>query len=139
MSFSELSEIIAKETGVSICPICGVPFKKYHYRQITCASPECKKAHRAEYLKNRTARLREEDIDLYRQKHNEAQRKCRRKKKGITDINEGLKKAQDYWERQEQKHQLEKPDGKEYADRQIERTLSKVPKIDVNGFKKERK
>lgn len=139
MNISELNEIIAKETGVSICPICQVPFTPRHSRQVTCGSEECRKAHRSEYLKQRTARLKEEDIDLFRKKHNEAQRKHRRKKKGLIVADENLKRAQEYWERREAKLYTEKPDGKQYAERQIARTLSQVPKIDVSGFGKERK
>ena len=139
MNIEELNEIIAKETGLSICPICQMPFKPRHSRQKTCASEECRKAHRAKYLKERTERLREEDIDLFRQKHNEIQRKHRRKKKGLIVADENLKRAQEYWERREAKLYTEKPDGKAYAERQIADTLSKVPKIDVSGFGKERK
>lgn len=139
MNFEELNEIIAKETGVSICPICQVPFTPRHSRQITCASEECRKAHRKAYLKERKERLMEEDIDLWRAKRAAAQRKHRRKKKGLIVADENLKRAQDYWEKQEAKHYLAVSDGKEYAERQIADTLAKVPKIDVSGFGKERK
>ena len=64
MNISELNEIIAKETGVSICPICQVPFTPRHSRQITCGSEECRKAHRKTYLKERKERLMAENIDL---------------------------------------------------------------------------
>lgn len=136
MNIEELNKIIAEETGVSICPICQVPFTPRHSRQITCGSEECRKVHRAEYLKQRTARLREEDIDLFRQKHNEAQRKHRRKKKGLIVADENLKRAQEYWERREAQQYLAISDGKEYAERQVANTLAKVPKIDVSGFRK---
>ena len=139
MNISELNEIIAKEVGVSICPICQVPFTPRHSRQITCGSEECRKAHRAEYLKQRTARLREENIDLFREKHNEAQRKHRRKKKGLIVADDNLQRAQEYWERREAQHYLAVSDGKEYAERQMANTLAKVPKIDVSGFGKEDK
>lgn len=132
MNFDELSEIIAEEAGVSICPICGVPFTKYHSRQIICSSPDCKKARRAEYFKKRTARLREENLELFREKHNEAQKKYRKKKKETKSIDDNLKKTQEYWERREQALQIEKTDGRGYANKQIEKTLSQIPKIDVN-------
>lgn len=134
MNISELNEIIAKETGVSICPICQVPFTPRHSRQITCASEECRKAHRKAYLKERKERLMEEDIDLWRAKRAAAQRKHRRKKKGLIVADENLKRAQEYWEKQEAKHYLAISDGKEYAERQMADTLAKVPKIDVSGF-----
>ena len=139
MNINELNEIIAKETGVSICPICQVPFTPRHSRQITCASEECRKAHRKAYLKERKERLMAEDIDLWRAKKAAAQRKHRRKKKGLIVADENLKRAQEYWEMREAKLYVEKPDGKGYAERQIADTLSKVPKIDVSGFGKERK
>lgn len=63
MNFDELEKIIAEEAGVDICPICGTPYKKYHSRQKTCAAEECRKKHRAQYLKERTERLKAEDID----------------------------------------------------------------------------
>lgn len=131
MNYDELNEIVAKEAGVSICPICGIPFTKYHSRQVTCASSECKKAHRAIYLKKRTERLQEEDIDLFRQKRNEAQKRYRRKQKKLKTADDNLKKAQDYWARREQSLQTESPDGRGYAEEQIRKTLSQVPKIDV--------
>ena len=139
MDINELNEIIAKETGLSICPICQMPYKPRHSRQKTCASEECVKAYRAEYHRERVSRLRTEDIDEFRKKQNEAQRKCRRKKKGLSTVDESLRKAQEYWERREAQFHTEKPDGKQYAERQIARTLSQVPKIDVSGFGKERK
>ena len=138
MNFDELNEIVAKEAGVSICPICQMPFKPYHSRQITCASEECRKAHRNEYLKEYTAKVKAEDIDDWRAKRAAAARKHRRKKKGLIVQDENLRRAEEYWERQERKRQLDKPDGKGYAERQIADTLSKVPKIDVSGFGKEK-
>lgn len=134
MNFDELNEIVAKEAGINICPVCGVPFTKYNSRQKTCASAECKKAYRAEYFKKRTARLREEDIDLFRKKHNEAQKKHRHKKKRLQAADNNLKKTQEYWNRREQAIEaiIDEPDGREYAQRQVEKTLSQIPKIDVN-------
>ena len=76
----------------------------------------------------------EEDIDLWRAKRAAAQRKHRRKKKGLIVADENLKRAQEYWEKQEAKHYLAISDGKEYAERQMADTLAKVPKIDVSGF-----
>ena len=135
--FEELGKIIAEETGVRICPICQVPFIPRHSRQVTCASEECKKAHRQAYLKERKERLMAEDIDLWRAKKAAAQRKHRRKKKDLMIVNENLKRAQEYWEKREAQHCLAVSDGKEYAERQIADTLAKVPKIDVHGFGKE--
>lgn len=136
MNINELNDIIAKETGLSICPICQTPFKPRHHRQVTCGSPMCKKAHRARYMKERKERLMEEDIEKWRHKRATAQRKSRRKKKNLITADENYRKAQEYWERREASFYMEKPDGKGYAERQIEKTLSQVPKIDVSGFKR---
>ena len=138
MNIEQLNKIIAKETGLSICPICQMPYRPRHSKQKTCGNEECRKAHRAKYLKERTERLKAEDIDLFRQKHNEAQRKHRRKKKGLSTVDDNLRKAQEYWERREQALFVEQTDGREYAKAQVARTLSQVPKIDVNSFGKER-
>lgn len=133
MNFDELSKIVADEAGVSICPICGSPFKKYHSRQIICSSPDCKKTYRADYFKKRTARIREEDVDSFRKKHNEAQKRYRQKRKENKAIDDNLKKTQEYWERRKQALEpKEESDGKGYAQQQIEKTLSQIPKIDVN-------
>lgn len=132
MNISDLDKIIEQEAGVSICPICGTPYTKYHYRQVTCGTDECKKEHRARYMRERTERLRAEDLDGWRKKEAERQRKGRRKKKGLITIEENLQRAQEYWEREQARHYLEKPDGKGYAEQQIARTLAQVSKIDVN-------
>ena len=132
MNFDELEKIIAKEAGVDVCPICGTPFKKYHSRQKTCATEECRKIYRAQYMKDRTARMRAEDLDGWRKKHADAQKKCRRKKKGLITADRNYQKMQEYWEAQSQRH-IE-TDGLEYGKRQMERTLAQVPKIDVSGF-----
>lgn len=136
MNISDLDKIIEQEAGVSICPICGVPFKKRHHRQVTCGSPMCKKAHRAKYMRERKERMMEEDIDMWRYKRATAQRKSRRKKKKLLTADENYQRAQEYWERFEQRHHTDKPDGRGYAERQIEKTLAQVPKIDVSGFKR---
>lgn len=137
MNFDELNEIIAEDAGVNICPICGTPFQKRNARQKTCGSSECKRLWKNKYLRERRTRLIAEDKDLFNFRHAEAQRKSRRKKKGLMVADENLRRAQEYWERREAKNNLALSDGKEYAERQIADTLSKVPKIDVSGFGKE--
>lgn len=139
MNIKELNDIIEKEAGVNICPICGTPFEKFHYRQITCGTDECRKSQRAKYMREYTEKQKAEDIEAYRKKNAERERRYRRKKKGLDILDENLKRAQEYWERQEAKRFLEKDDGKTYAQRQVEKTLASVPKIDVNINGKERK
>ena len=40
MNFDQLNDIIAREAGINICPICGVPFEKYHSRQKSCGDAD---------------------------------------------------------------------------------------------------
>ena len=139
MNISELNDIITNETGICICPVCGTPYEKYHSRQRTCGAEECKRLWHNKYLRERRERLIAEDKDAYNRYHTIAQRKSRQKKRNMERADESLRKAQEYWERFEKRHATDKPDGKGYAERQIERTLSQVPKIDVSGFGKEKR
>lgn len=132
MSISELDKIIEQETGVTICPICGTPFIPYHSRQKTCATDECRKAYRAIYMREWKDRLRKEDYEMWCKRRREYEKRSRRKKKELMITDENLKKAQEYWERREAQHSIAISDGKEYAERQMAKTLASVPKIDVN-------
>lgn len=136
MNISELDKIIEKEAGICICPMCGTPFNPRDARQKTCGTSECKRLWKNKYLRERRTRLIAEDKELFNFRHAEAQRKSRRKKKNMEIADENYRKAQEYWERFEQRHQTDKPDGRGYAERQIAKTLSEVPKIDVSGFGK---
>ena len=78
MNFEELNEIIAKDTGLKFCSVCGTPFKAYTSRQKCCGSPECKRAHHNNYLKERRKRLMDEDGDSFRAYRREAMRKYRK-------------------------------------------------------------
>lgn len=137
MNFDELNEIVAKEAGVSVCPICGTPFAPRHDKQKTCATEECKRLYKNNYLKERRKRLREENIELYRKIRAEAQRKSRRKKRNLELAERNYEKVQEYWEKQAERH-IE-TDGIDYGKKQMERTLAMIPKIDVSGFGKENK
>lgn len=135
MNFDELNRIVAEEAGINICPICGTPFDKYHARQKTCGTDECKRLYKNQYLKDRKARLMREDVEAFREKRREAQRKSRRKKRRKEVADENYQKMQEYWASQAERH-IE-TDGLEYGKRQMERTLASIPKIDVNiGEKK---
>lgn len=135
MNFSELDKII-QDAGISICPICGTPFDKRHYRQQTCGSRECKTLWKNKYLKERRERLKSEDPDAYRERNAEAQRKSRRNKKRKQRIEENLNRMERYWETQTHVTAIT-DDGIYYGKRQMEKTLALVPKIDVEGFRKE--
>ena len=139
MNISDLDKIIEEETGISICPVCGTPFERYHKRQRTCGTEECKRLWHNKYLRERRERLIAEDKDAFNRQHAIAQRRSRHKKRNMEIADENLRKAQEYWERFEKKHYTEKSDGKGYAERQMQKTLSQVPKIDVSGFGKEKK
>lgn len=132
MNLEELERIIKDDTGITICPVCGTPYEQYHSRQRTCGTDECKRLWKNKYLRERRSRLISEDKEAFNRYHANAQRKSRQKKKRLEEVDEDLRKAQEYWERREERLRVESPDGKSYAERQIADTLAKVPKIDVN-------
>lgn len=135
MNFDELNEIVAKEAGIDICPVCGTPFERRHKAQKTCGTDECKRLYKNNYLRERRKRLMEEDIEAYRKKRRETQRKSRRKQRELELAEKNLEKAQEYWDKRAERH-IE-TDGIEYGKKQMERTLAMIPKIDVSGFGKE--
>ena len=131
MNFEELEKIVQEDTGVSICPICGTPYRKCHYRQKTCGTDECKKAWRSIYLKERSDRLKSKSAEDYRRYHRDAQRRYRRKKQRAKEADAYLKHVQEFWTRKEDRI-IPVVDGLTYAERQIQKTLAQVPKIDLN-------
>lgn len=137
MNFDELNAIIAKEAGINICPICGVPFDKYHSRQKTCGSDECKRLWHNKYFNDRRKRLLAEDPEAFRRYRREAEKKTRRKKREKERMRRNYKKMQSYWERQIDVKEHKIDGGLDYGKKQVEKTLAQVPKIDVNiGEKK---
>lgn len=139
MNFDELNAIIAKEAGINICPICGVPFDKYHSRQKTCGSAECKRLWHNKYFRDRRKRLLTEDPEAFRAYRREAEKKTRRKKKEKERMRRNYKKMQSYWERQIDVKERKLDGGLDYGKKQVEKTLAQVPKIDTNGFEKREK
>ena len=133
MNFDELDAIIEANTDASVCPICGTPYRKYHRRQRTCGTDECKNKWRSIYYKARKMRMREEDIDAFRKQHAEAQRRCRQKKKRTASLDESYQALEEYWGKKHNDNIV----GLDYGKRQAEKTLASVPKIDVEGFLKE--
>ena len=137
MNFDELNEIVAREAGVSICPICSTPFVKYHSRQKTCGSEECKTKWHNNYYNERRRRLLAENPEEFRAYRREAERKTRRKKKEKERMRRNYKKMQSYWEKQIDVKEHKLDGGLDYGKKQMEKTLAQVPKIDVNiGDKK---
>lgn len=139
MNFDELNEIVAKEAGVSICPMCETPFFKRDSRQKTCGADECKRLWKNQYLRERRLRLIAEDKALFNFRHAEAQRKSRHKKRAERIARENAEQdvisAKDV-ERLEALIIMRTPADK-YAEQQQAKTLALVPKIDVNiGDKK---
>lgn len=136
MNFDELNKIVAKEAGVNICPICGTPFGKYHSRQKTCGTEECKRLWRNKYYDERRRRLLKECPEEFRRYRREAEKKTRKKKRERELMQRNYKKMQSYWERQIDVKERKLDGGLDYGKKQVEKTLAQVPKIDVSGFEK---
>lgn len=140
MNFDLLNEIVAKEAGVDICPICETPFRRRDIRQKTCGADECKRLWKNKYLRERRLRLIAEDKELFNFRHAEAQRKSRHKKRtqqlAYKDAEKDTMSAEDI-DRLESLFVMRTP-ASEYAERQKAKTLASIPKIDVNLRKEEK-
>lgn len=135
MNFDELNEIVAREAGVNICPICGIPYEKYHSQQKTCGTDECKRLWHNKYMRANRKQKYKENADAFREYRREAQRKSRRKKRKTELVDKSYQQLENYWLDKANRH-IE-TDGLEYGKKQMARTLAQVPKIDVNiGAKK---
>ena len=131
MNFDELEKIMI-EAGVNICPICGTPFSKYHNRQKTCGTDECRRLMSNRRSREWRRKKIEEDPEAYRKYHTEAERKRRDKKKWQEDRAEQLQKIQERWAKQSNLDKIVAEHGMEYGRMQAEKILASVPKIDVN-------
>lgn len=137
MNFDRLNEIVAREANVSICPICGTPFDKYHSRQQTCGTEECKRLWKNKYLRERRKRLIAEDKAAFNFAHAEAQRKSRNKKKRLDQIARNYERMQKHWEKVAEFEKTVADHGLDYGKHQMAKTLAQVPKIDTTiGEKK---
>ena len=134
MNFNLLNEIIEREAGVSICPICGIPYDKYHKNQKTCGTDECKRLWHNRYLEERRKKMLAENPEEFRAYRREAQRKTRQKKRKTKVADGNYQKLENYW--LDKANRRIETDGLEYGKKQAERTLASVPKIDVSGFRK---
>lgn len=138
MDLMKMQRMLAEQSGNKFCSICGTPFTPYNSRQQTCGAPDCQKAHHAEYMKTRAARLKEKDIEAWRKYHREAQAKSRAKKRERIKRDKELKRLQKKWEKQAEFDEMVRTDGLNYGERQKKKTLDMIPKIDVNiGGEKE--
>lgn len=137
MNFNTLNEIIEKEAGVSICPICGIPYEKYHRNQKTCGTDECKRLWHNRYQEERRRKMLAEKPDEFREYRREAQRKTRQKKRKAKVVDGNYQKLENYWI--DKANRRIETDGLEYGKKQMERTLADIPKIDVSGFGKDKK
>lgn len=140
MNFDELNEIVAKQAGVAVCQICGIPFYKRDARQKTCGADECKRQLKNQYLRERRLRLIAEDKELFNYRHAEAQRKSRHKKRAQQIARENAESdtiSVEDIERLESLFVMRTP-ADEYAERQKAKTLASIPKIDVNIRKEEK-
>lgn len=132
MGLSELEQILSAESGSKFCPICDTPFTPHNSRQKTCGAPECKREWHNKYMRERTKRLQQEDRELWRKYHRDAQRKSRAKKKERIERDAELKRLQKSWERQAEFDRKIAEYGLDYGSVQAQKILEKVPKIDVN-------
>ena len=140
MNFDQLNEIVAKEAGVDICPICETPFRRRDARQKTCGTNECKRLWRNKYLRERRLRLIAEDKELFNFRHAEAQRKSRRKKRAQQIASEDVAidtMSAEEIDRLESLFVMRTP-ADEYAERQRAKTLAGIPKINVDLGKEEK-
>lgn len=131
MDLTGLERILSKTSGNEFCPICGTPFKPRNRRQKTCGAPECKRLWHNKYMRERSKRMQEEDRELWRKYHREAQKKTRAKKKKLIDRDSELKELSKNWERQVEFDKKVREYGINYGEVQARKTLATVPKIDV--------
>lgn len=132
MQIEELTKILTEEAGLHICPICATPFSPYNSRQKTCGSPECKREYHKKYVAENNKKQRRENPEEIKKKNRNAMRKYRSKQKRL----ELFEEAEKYWEEREKVN--ERITGLDYGKRSAEKTLAKVPKIDVNIHEEEK-
>lgn len=134
MGIQELEELM-REQGISVCPICHMPFEPYHSRQKTCGKESCKREYKNAYLRERRKELKESDPDGFRRYHADAQRKYRKKKRAneavMKNLEEYVDNVMDVYERQKN------ISGLDYGQRSAEKLLKSIPKINTDlGQKK---
>ena len=132
MDLNSIEQVLAAETNLRICPICGTPYKPYHSRQKSCGSPECKREVHNAYCRARRKKLMEEHPEEFRAYRAKAMRKYRAKLKGIEDREKELSRLSEQWKKQQKFDEYITAHGHEYGKLSAQKILEKVPKIDVN-------
>lgn len=132
MDLTSLQKILTEESGNKFCPICGTPFKPRNSRQKTCGAPDCKRLWHNQYNRERTKRLRAENIETWRKHHRDATRRSRAKKRQRVERDAQLKRMGEDWEKQADFDEFVSKHGHEYGKLSTEKVLARVPKIDVN-------
>ena len=128
MSIDKLLAEIEEKTDLKLCAVCGMPFKPYHGRQKTCGDPECRRAYKNEYTKKYVREFKERDPEGARKYHREAQRKYRHKVAEAAEMLKRMHELNEAWDDAVRPYE----DGLNYGQRQAEKLLEQVPKIDVN-------
>lgn len=131
MNLAELEAIMQAE-GVSVCKICGTPYTPYHSRQKTCGTEECKKEYHTLYMRTRYETADEEKAERWREQHREANRRWRHKKSALKRRAKQLDKIIERTQKQADFDEYVRKNGLNYGKLSAEKTLAKVPKINVN-------
>ena len=139
MNFDDVEKILSENLGMPICPVCGLPYKPYRAKtQKTCGDTECKAEYHRRRVRERAEEARAADEEGFKKRHRDSMRKYRGKQRKLERRVEQLQDISERWERQAEFDKYVSEHGHEYGKRQAEKTLSQVPKIDVN-IGKERK
>lgn len=136
MKFEEISQTL-REAGVSVCPICGMPYKPYRKTQLTCGEKECRRVMNSRQTAERARRRLAENPEEERKKRAEAAKKYRHKQKTSRMFEEQLERIKELTE-----HWEEKEDaivGEDYGKRQMEQTLASLSKIDTSMNREQNK
>lgn len=137
MNFEEIEKIMA-DAGVSVCPICGTPYSKYHKRQRTCGNDECRREWKNKYLKEWRRKRIEANADEFRAYRADAMRKYREKMRALEERDEQLEEIEEKWEKVDDFDKYVSEHGMEYGDRQAQKVLAGVSRIDVNIERREK-
>ena len=122
MNFDELGAIIAEQTGLKICVVCGTPFKPYNSRQLTCGTEECRRERKNVQMRDK------EKSEEEKERHRKWREKQRRNKRKEEEYDKIIERTQ----RQIEFDNYIREHGHEYGKLQMQKTLALVPKIDVN-------
>lgn len=131
MKFDEISKLMS-EAGVDVCPICGMPFKRYHRRQKTCGNDECKHEYHKQYMRSWRKKRLEEHPEEFRAYRAKAMRNYRAKQRALELREEELDEVMQRWRKQSELDRITAEHGMEYGSLSAQKVLAGVEKIDVN-------